>query len=106
MQVKQKQDLQGVHFSPSDEFSASPKKLAEYLMVAPDLLEPLGARGDLGFEQPQKVTDEGLQRARLEKAKALGGGLKRKAEVQAEKEPPIKLQHGSPDGNFGVEFEP
>ena len=103
MQVKQKQEPQDVHFSPSDEFSASPRKRAIDRMAAPDLLEPQETQ-DLNLIVPQRAPEDLLRRARLEKVKALN--LKRKADSAASGGPPAKVRPASPDSNFGVKFEP
>lgn len=111
MKVKQKDPRQqeGVHFSPSDEFTASPSKREADGMAAPDLLGELEPPVS---PPPRSVEDDvtGVQRARLEKAKALS--LKRKADSVASGRPPPKSHaatdqsHGSPDSTFGIEFEP
>lgn len=105
-QVKQKQEQADFHFSPSNEFAASPRRPEAGPMAAPDLLQPpegqaLSLSGPLSSQEGDEA-----KRSRLEKVQRAQFSLKRKAEHNEAAEPALKVQHKSPDTNFGIEFEP
>ena len=109
VQVKQKPGALAVHFSPSDEFSASPRGSAPDDSAQTSLPVLLGSleSGELVLEDPEQrpsaaAKDPALMRARLQKARALAG--KRKSEDAAPQEGSPKLQRASPE--LGEVFEP
>ena len=74
-------------------------------MAAPDLLQPPEEQAN-PFSAPLGSQEEEVKRSRLEKVQKAAFSLKRKAEPPAGPESATKVQHNSPDSNFGVEFEP
>ena len=108
VQVKQKPGALAVHFSPSDEFSASPRGSAPDDSAQTSLPVLLGSleSGELVLEDPEQrptaAKDPALMRVRLQKARALAG--KRKSEDAAPQERSPKLQRASPE--LGEVFEP
>ena len=105
MQVKQKQEQADFHFSPSNEFGASPRMPEVDHMAAPNLLQPLEDEA-MPLSAPLTSQEEEAKRSRLEKVQKAQFSLKRKSEPLANAEPAAKAQHKSPDDNFGIEFEP